>query len=147
MNNAYLAGILDGEGNVSFCRSRTAVFPRVLIVNTNLELLEAIQEAHGGDIKQLSCRKAGWKQAYQWRLSNSRCVELLDKLRPWLRIKAPLADLVFAWDAIRPGSAGRWSDEGRAALDLIIAQARWLTKRGDGEKGEEPMLVALREAC
>ncbi len=48
----YAAGFMDGEGciNVSSCRNSTYI--RVLIVNTNREVLEMFQQRWGGDIKQ-----------------------------------------------------------------------------------------------
>lgn len=141
MNRAYLAGILDGEGHIGFCKTRTSYFPRVLIVNTYLPLLEDIRDAFGGDVHPLS-RREGWKPAFQWRFSNSRCADFLDSIYPWLRIKQPLADLVFAWDAIRPGRGRKWTEEGIEALELILAQCKWLTRRGPVTQ-PEPMKLAL----
>ena len=99
---AYIAGIFDGEGCINFQCIRGSYYIRVLITNTNRDLLEYIQSIFGGDIKKMS-RKSGWKQSYVWRLSWSKAIEFLSLIEPWLRVKEDQAHIAFCWDHFRPG--------------------------------------------
>lgn len=136
---AYVAGIFDGEGCVTFGRVRKARFIRVLVVNTNRPLLEFLQTIFGGDIQRSSSRRPGWKQAWQWRLSWSRAIDFLDAIEPWIRVKVEQLHVAFAWDAIRPGR-GKQIDG--PALELLAAQLAWLNRRG-GNHEPDPVSAAL----
>jgi hypothetical protein len=140
MNLAYIAGFVDGEGCIGFCRLRTYVFPRVLVTNTDFDILEDLQAKFGGDIKPLSLRKANWKQGYTWRLSNMRAVDFLDAIRPWLRIKDRQADTVFCWAAVRPGKGKR---PDRDATSLLVEHMTWLNRKGVNIE-QSPMERALQ---
>lgn len=147
MNLAYVAGLLDGEGTVGFTRSRNGgrkVFvPRVSIVNTNLELLEALRKVFGGWIGLLSGRKSGWKRAYSWTLANATAVAFARKLSKWVRLKSNQCWLICAWDEIRPGSGGRWGREQIAACSLLNRQSKWLNWRGTGRPVKSPIDTVL----
>ena len=130
---AYIAGIFDGEGCVSFTKCRTSSYVRVLIVNTNLELLEYIQECFGGDITKMS-RKAGWRQSYQWRLSWSKAIDFLVAIQPWVRIKSDQIALAFCWDHFRVGRGRRLSPEEAEEIYSVNSYIKecfnYLNKRG-----------------
>ena len=115
MNLAYVAGFVDGEGCINFARSRKQTFPRLLVVNTNRAILGKLKDRFGGDI-QPQAKHNGWKQAYQWRISNGKCVECLKNISPWIEIKKPQLALVLAWDAARPGKGNRQDQELMALL-------------------------------
>jgi hypothetical protein len=140
LSRAYIAGFVDGEGSIGFCRNRgSAIYPRVLVVNTNLAILEELRNQYGGDIAPLSRRKVGWKQGWMWRLSWSRAVNFLSDIQPWLRLKAMQAVAVFCWDAIRPGrgkSTASAQDERMDAHAYLFDYVRNLNKRG-APHGEE----------
>lgn len=143
MNIAYVAGLMDGEGSIGFTRSRSAMIPRVSITNTDIALLNELKKTFGGYISPLSKRKANWKPAYAWIISNAKAVDFVAKLEPWLRIKREQVWLLFAWDAIRPGYNKRWEAENLAALDLINAQSKWLNYRGTGRDETSPIDIEL----
>jgi len=44
MHMAYVAGIVDGEGCLGFTKSRSGIIPRLMVTNTNFELLNALKE-------------------------------------------------------------------------------------------------------
>jgi len=127
MNLQYAAGFFDGEGCVNFSRVRTSIFPRILVVNTNLEVLQEFQKKFGGDISKLSRAKNSWKVAYQWRLSWATAVDFLEKIYPYLKIKTQQVETVFAWDAVRPGMGNRWDKE---TTDLLVERLHFLNKKG-----------------
>lgn len=142
MHPAYVAGIIDGEGCIQLTRTRTTYFPRVLVTNTNLALLEALKKEFGGDIKPLHARRDGWKAGYTWRISWAKAVDLLELVSPWLRVKLQQAHTVFAWDAIKPGRGVRWDAE---ALDLLRRRITWLNQRGPAS-GPDPIDEVVGEA-
>jgi hypothetical protein len=148
MNLAYVAGLFDGEGCVNLSRNRSGCFVRVFLTNTNLELLERLKESFGGDIKKLSGRKKGWKQAYVWRLSWSKAVSFLDSIQPWLLNKWRQAEVAFAWDANRLGRGNHdvaTKQAVKEANELLIEQLHWLNHRGENNT-PEPILLVLAAA-
>jgi hypothetical protein len=134
MNIAYAAGVFDGEGCVQFTRCRTTVYPRVLVTNTNLELLHFFKDTFGGDIQPLSKRQANWKQGYYWRLSWALAVDFLNQISPWLIVKRDHAVTIFAWDACRPGRGKDWD---RDTVDLLVRRLAWLNMKGP-LRGDDP---------
>ncbi len=40
MNLQYAAGFVDGEGCINFAKTRSSIYPRVLVTNTNIEILK-----------------------------------------------------------------------------------------------------------
>lgn len=153
MNTAYVAGFFDGEGCVNFSYCRNSLFPRVLITNTDIDILQRIRERFGGDIKPLSLRKGNWKQGYSLRISWSKAVEFLSEIHPYLFLKAAQAETVFAWDAIRLGSGKKTlqqKEEYKDSCDLLHRRMRWLNQKGNKDTvdpiDEEIALSTARKA-
>jgi len=88
----WLAGFIDGEGCFNISRTRTTIFPRLLIANTNLEILEAIKEKYGGDIKSRKL-KENWKTFNLYRASWKIFKNILNDVLPYLNIKKDVAIL------------------------------------------------------
>jgi hypothetical protein len=146
MNLAYVAGLMDGEGSIGFTRSRSAMVPRISITNTDIEVLEDIKTAFGGRIQKLTRGKDNWKTAYAWILNNSKAVDFVEKIEPWLRIKKEQVWLLYAWDAIRPGYNKRWDTEKLDVLGLLNAQSKWLNYRGTGRAETSPIDAEMKAA-
>ena len=153
MNTAYIAGFFDGEGCVNFARCRTTFFPRVLITNTNIDVLKKIQNKFGGDIKPLSYKKENWKQGYSLRISWSKAIDFLSEIYPYLFLKADQAETVFAWDAIRLGSGTKTlkeKQEYKDSCDLLYRRMKWLNQKGNKDTidpiDEELALSTARRA-
>ena len=145
MNLAYIAGFVDGEGCIQFSRCRKRVFPRVLVVNTDREVLEALQDQFGGRITPLWGRKENWKPCWQWQITWSRAVRFLVGITPWLRLKLPQAQTVFAWNAIKIGPGRKRAAEiaeHDEAVALLVQRMTWLNTRGL-RVGDDPIDVFL----
>jgi hypothetical protein len=149
MNLSYMAGFFDGEGSIGFGKCRNTIFPRVLLTNTDLSILEEFKDRFGGDIRALAKRKDGWKQGYYWRLSWTRAVAFLDAISPYLRIKDRQAHTIFAWDAIRLGS-GRITKASYAeyqdSCDLLRERIEWLNRKGPNNDPDPVIAIALSKA-
>jgi hypothetical protein len=139
MNIQYAAGFVDGEGCIGFAKTRTSIFPRVLVTNTNLEILNEFKEKWGGDIKPLSLIKENWKQGYYWRISWAKAVNFLSDIEPYLKIKNRQAHAVFAWDEIRPGRGGKADKD---SFDFLVSYVHWLNKKGINNE-KNPLDVVL----
>jgi hypothetical protein len=133
MNPAYFAGFVDGEGCIGFGKTRKSIFPRVLVTNTNIEILQMLQQKYGGDIRKLSKQKSNWKTGFYWRVSWVRALEFLEDIRPYLILKARQADTIFAWNAIRLGQGRTTAKKRQEYLDsceMLVERMHWLNKRG-----------------
>jgi hypothetical protein len=97
---AYLAGILDGEGSIILYLRRDVVALRVVVANTNRALLDWIVRTVGvGDVYAQREATETHAAAWSWRCNAEAAETLLGQLRPYLRIKAPHADLALATQA------------------------------------------------
>lgn len=139
MNRQYAAGFVDGEGCINFAKTRLSIYPRVLVTNTNLQILQDFQKKWGGDINALSLRKENWKQGYSWRISWAKAVDFLSDIEPYLKIKKYQAHAVFAWDAIRPGRGGKVDKD---SLEFLVSYVHWLNKKGINNE-KNPLDIVL----
>ncbi len=126
----YAAGFMDGEGciNVSSCRG--TVFIRVLIVNTNREVLELLQQRWGGNITANKRHKTNWKVSYTWRVSYAACLNFLQDVYPFLIVKKKQAEAAFIFFDNKPGKGKRWSEEGLEEANKAILAIKQLNKKG-----------------
>jgi LAGLIDADG endonuclease len=98
----YAAGFIDGEGCFNIGRQRSAFAPRIMVVNTNLKVLEKFQAAFGGDIVRTEAKnQPTWKPRYTWRLSHWKALELAEQLYSRLVIKKKQAFAFILWSAIQ----------------------------------------------
>ncbi len=117
---AYLAGLLDGEGTITLERSsnpRAFRAPLVSISSTDRELVEAALSIAGAGWIQVKRRaaQAHWKQGYEYRVKNAAAIELLGKLRPFMRCPAKVrrADMLLCDYALLTRRNGRYTDQER----------------------------------
>jgi len=95
---AWLAGLLDGEGNViTFTRPKYKNrILRVSITNTNIELLSRVKEWTGiGFIAGHTDNNPKHKIRYNWIIGGANAREFLRLLSPWLIVKRDIAHEVM----------------------------------------------------
>jgi hypothetical protein len=84
---AYIAGLIDGEGSISYTRKH----PKVMVYNTSKELMEWIQKTLGFgtvclDVKRKRNNK--WKLCYMYEATNFHDIyALLSRVLPYLKLK------------------------------------------------------------
>ena len=90
---AYIAGILDGEGHIRRVKPKPFRQVSIAVSNTNLKLVNWLHDKlGGGSIRELRSRP-NHSQCYQWYLTRYiNCVNLLDKVKPYLIIKKEIAE-------------------------------------------------------
>lgn len=90
---AYFAGIIDGEGNIIFLKSKNArdgFLPRVAVKNTDKKLMDWIVKNFGATYYTSKPPKKhpGYKTSYQWHTDSTLDIYyLLKAVLPYLIIK------------------------------------------------------------
>lgn len=92
IDNKWLAGFIDGEGCFNITKCRTTIYPRLLIVNTNLNILKEIEKQYGGDISSRSI-KDNWKDFNLYRASYVSFRRIAKDVLPYLKLKKKQAIL------------------------------------------------------
>ncbi len=98
----YLAGLVDGEGYVALAKIRRPnrapeYCLRLVIYNTNREILTQVQRSWGGTLSAVGQRHPRWKPSFAIIWTNAAAAELLRYLAPYLRIKSRQADLLLSY--------------------------------------------------
>ena len=144
VTSEYLAGFMDGEGSLSLARRRrpgqsTEYSVRVVVYNSNREVLEEIKRTFGGTLSAVGTRDPKWRPAFALIWTNAAAVGLLTQVAPWLRIKSRhAAALIRFAEHIRQcerrrDSGGRllsMSDEDVRIREAFHSQLKQLNRRG-----------------
>lgn len=101
--NAYLAGIIDGEGHISINRNKSCPQRRknpryqaeVTVVNTDIRLMEYLVEYIGGSFYKRKKSKEWHKDTYQWKVTSTTARELCKRLLPYLLLKKGQAECII----------------------------------------------------
>lgn len=130
----YIAGFADGEGTITFARTRTGagnpmLKPRFLIGQKKSEVLYMIQEKVGDGYVLLSN-----KGLYVYQHDGVRKLPpLLESLLPFLIIKKRQAEILLDYCKCRSETLGRGKGLDQHCLDLDI-EMRALNLRGHPDK-------------
>ena len=101
-NISYLAGLVDADGCFSIGRCRNSFVPRILVVNTNKDIMDWLVSNYGGDVQKSRVKnKPNWKPRYTWRISHKKALLLADKLDDYLVIKRYQSLIFKTWLVIR----------------------------------------------
>lgn len=100
---AYIAGLFDGEGSVNIYSYRSSKNgrqyrrPILRITNTHKETLEFVKKFFdSGFIHKKKDKRDTRKSCFNYQVGNSRALEILKELRPFLKVKAAWADYIFS---------------------------------------------------
>ena len=119
---AYIAGFIDGEGSIGLSdrgkearKTRDLIYiMKISISNTNRDVLEWIRLKIGfGSIYTARKGNNKHKQSYQWAIVGRRCVDLLEWIYPYLKVKRLQAEVLFEFaESMRPpGNVKFWFKE------------------------------------
>src|SRR5262249_33043623 len=107
---AWAAGFIDGEGHLGIARRRRRngsgtwhYFPILTLSNTVRAPLDEFKARRG--IGSVHCRGKvpGYKPVYCYVIAAQACLRLLPRVRPYLRVKGPQADVLLRFQS-RPGT-------------------------------------------
>lgn len=136
--NAYVAGLLDGEGCIHLGVRKGTFRARVTVGMTSpaLPLLTELRGLWGGSIYQLRPSTQSWASAWTWSIQGEPARQLLQAVLPYLRLKRRQAELCLEVETIRaslvrrPNGGGAWTAEARAACEAIKAELHSLNAKG-----------------
>ena len=138
---AYVAGILDGEGDISIIRHKrpnATVYHWELIVavsNTKWWLPQFLKMQFGGylDFKE---HQGNCKPSCRWTITAHQASVFLERILPYLQLKKQHAELAIAFQQ-RRGKIGAHLTSGQRVLDEAdyIVMKTW-NKRGMEVKDE-----------
>ena len=101
---AYLAGIIDGEGNIGINLSKKGKWQncdnykiRLTISGTDMRLMNWLVENFGGWICKKPIYKKEHKQSYNWSLMCSQAGDVLEMVLPYLIIKRQQAMIMVSY--------------------------------------------------
>lgn len=101
---AYLAGIIDGEGSITFANNGKGRWPCLAIdvTSCDVELIDWLHSEFGGTKRTRKSTNPLWNDAYVWRVKKASAVRLLMEIQPYLRItkKKVRADIAIRWGSI-----------------------------------------------
>lgn len=90
ITNAYLAGIIDGEGSIGTTKTGTPrhIVIRVVIANTNVHLLDRLQIDFGGTFSvRERGHQPGWKPFASLAWTGRGAESILKRVLPYLIVK------------------------------------------------------------
>ena len=132
---AYLAGFVDGEGSLQIQRRIhrnefgvwTGYSIYVDIGQTRRDILEYIQQKAGGGSIHHKPTTGNRKEAWLLKISGHQAQAFVSQLRPYLRVKAEIADvfLAFKMNGRKPHT-----DEQKRMKDVLFTRAKELNHRG-----------------
>lgn len=104
MSPEYLAGFFDGEGTFYIGKQlkNSKVYPKAQVMvsqsgDNGLKLLKEIQSNYGGNIYQhlKPGQHKATKAAYKLYWNKKEAISLIEKLKPFLKLKLEEANLVY----------------------------------------------------
>ena len=155
LTDAYVAGLIDGEGCISIQKATTgwSHSPRVDVGMTSkaLGLLRALEADYGGAVRKTRRATDKWEEAWAWCASGPTAITVLERCLPHLVLKEEQARLALKVDEIKrslPATASgrrRWNEEAGERCATLKARVQELNAKGpapDVEPGWIAQLVA-----
>jgi hypothetical protein len=107
---AYIAGLFDGEGSVYISEMRGSYHLYAIVTNTNLSVLEAINQEFGGWIQQKKDHEKRNFPCYSWGSSGHKAVAFLKSVLPWLITKRLQAEYAIEFQENKDAGVDAWSE-------------------------------------
>lgn len=138
LSNAYVAGLIDGEGCVHLCASKQTYRGRVTVGMTKpaLPLLRQLKSQWGGSLAKSRAATDRWQEAWTWTVTGREARILLQSLGPMLQIKRRQAELVLEVERLRselprrPNGSAAWNTGVRTRCSQIKEELHRLNAKG-----------------
>jgi hypothetical protein len=104
---AYAAGLIDGEGSIAITRYKARPKRQEgYRVNVQIGMCDAVapmwmQLKFGGTCKGYDRLEITHRRVYRWQLADSRAVELLALLLPYLKTKRVQAEIALEYQRVK----------------------------------------------
>lgn len=92
MKDAYLAGLIDGEGTIRLDKNYTSSnpdlfgIPVLTISSTTVEIMEWLKTTYGGCVSSKKSYQSHHLASYVWKVEYRRCIEILSTILPLLLV-------------------------------------------------------------
>lgn len=134
---AYTAGLIDGEGSImiiktaspSTLRKHTFIL-KVVIANTNRQLVDWVKLHFGGDISCQIPKKIVEKPIFYWRVTAKQAYNFLLQIEPYLIIKNNQAKLALEFQKDRGKGKTKLSDNEWQVNETQRLTMKELNKKG-----------------
>jgi hypothetical protein len=128
---AYIAGILDGEGNIGASISNGGLMTYISVGNTNPKLIQFLTSKLGGGNSTRDATET-WKACHRWDLTERSTLELvLREVLPYLILKQEQAELLLEILEFTKNKKGfRFQDDEEYQRALLIVRLQALNKKG-----------------
>ncbi len=133
---AYAAGIVDGEGWVSFLhcgKERKSLSLTVAVSNTNILLLQWLKSSFGGNAYlSRDGHRLNRKDVYTWGIFSLPALEFLKLIYPYLRLKKSQAEIAIKFLEMRKYKRYRLTPEER-----VLGESLWIEMCKINKKGQK----------
>ena len=139
MLDAYTAGLVDADGSIIISRvnwkgenghKRPDHRVAVQVTNTHRPVLEQLVEEYGGSIANKPMTKGSFftrRKHYNWSVAGVRAVSMLERLRPYLIIKADQAWMACEFWASK--TRPKYMRAGLSAEELALREGYYLAMK------------------
>lgn len=155
MQNAYSAGLIDGEGYIGIQEAGGSFQVRLKVAMTDkgLSALRHLMRVHGGRLDKPRDPKDGRSRiSYTWRLNGQTAIQVIRELRPMLLVKAQAADVALEFQEMvdsadrLPNGRARWTEEMHERAAMLRARIQDANRRGPDPEpptlpNEKPLAV------
>ena len=148
---SYAACALECEGSLTLSRGvhsnkKTVMHnPCIAIANTDMRLIQFLQDTFGGSVYSEQPKKLSKKVIYRWKLWCNPCIEFLKLVFPYLKFKYTQAEvLIEFWERKRSLSFTERDVYWNRIKDLNKGKSPAETKRENSEtnlRSDSPTLV------
>jgi hypothetical protein len=122
-DDAYAAGILDGEGSILMQRTQQHYWKIVVnVTSCDAVLVDWLHERYGGSVLRNMNRRAGSRLQHRWTVVGQDARKFLNKTAPMLLIKgdkARKAEEFFTLQEQGRGDGAYYTADQRAAFQAI----------------------------
>lgn len=147
MNDAYTAGIIDGEGTITIANQDGYYYLRVNVTMSDkgYRVLDFLHREYGGMMGKERPSSGNTRASKQWRVSNGDAARVINSVLNHLRLKREQALVALQlWDLIEEApkkSNGRteWSNSMKASAEVLKRRIGELNARG--VNGSEAQVV------
>lgn len=139
MNDAYAAGLIDGEGYIRIRQAGTSyqVQLKIGMTDRGLPALKRMQRLYGGAIDNEKRSRGNQRpDVYTWRMNGSAASGVIRKVQPFLTIKAAQAEIALSLQDMIDSADRRgnrqavWTEDMRSRAALMDERMRWENRRG-----------------
>jgi len=143
LTDAYVAGLLDGEGCLTIVRAYkgNAMASRIDIGMSDraLHVLKMLKDQFGGSVHLCRRPSAKWEGAHKWSIQGPPCAAVLKQVGGFMILKQHLARLLISLEAMKeslprmPNGSAQWTAEAIDASQQFKQAIHEINRKGPSE--------------